>query len=298
MPTPLTDLRRKARQASLLLPEGLVHRLPRSLSDRLETVRQFQRDEPYRVPGEISPLDNVAYNRSLWDWYATRWDDDEFRRWNLEREGKPGSDTGSLEVLGDEWGDAEAVRQVVAEWITPNVSPGSVAGEIGTGGGRIASLVAPGVGEFHAFDVAPLMLERARQKLRDVPNCHFHVVEAPVLPDGLEGRMDFIYSFDVFVHLDLHNQWSYVGQIAKVLKPGGRAFLHTSNLTSDAGWQRFQAQGGYRVEGFYFVVPDIVRQLAARAGLRVIRELADGAGNFYYERDYLVLLEKPAPGVA
>ena len=294
MSRPLPDVRRRARQATLLLPDGLVARLPSRLAARVEAVRDWQRNDPFRVPGSVSPLDNVAYNRSLWNWYATRWDDREFQRWNLEREGKPGSEVRSLRTLGDEWGDAEAVQQVISEWIHPHIGADSVVGEVGTGGARIASLVAPEAGEFHAFDVAPLMLERARRRLQGIPNCHFHVVDRPALPVELGGRMDFVYSFDVFVHLDLHTQWSYLREFARVLKPGGRAFVHTANLLSEEGWKRFEDQGGYRVEGFYFVVPQLVQELCRRAGLRIVTELAGGAGNFYYERDYLALLEKPA----
>ncbi len=292
----MPDVRRTARQATLLIPDGVISRLPSRLATRLEAVREWQRTEPYRVPGGISPLDNVAYNRSLWDWYATRWDDPEFQRWNVEMEGKPDSAVESLKDLGDEWGDAQAVQQVVSEWIHPHVRADSVVGEVGTGGARIASLVAPRSGEFHAFDVAPLMLERARRRLQGVPNCHFHVVDRPELPVELNQRFDFVYSFDVFVHLDLHTQWSYLQEFSRVLRPGGRAFLHTANLASEDGWKRFESQGVYRVEGFYFVVPEMVRELCRRAGLRIVEERAagSGSGNFYYERDYLVLLEKPA----
>jgi ubiquinone/menaquinone biosynthesis C-methylase UbiE len=200
----------------------------------------------------------------------------------------------ALDVLGDEWGRPEDVRQVVAEWIRPNVSPTSVVGEVGTGGGRIARQVAPDVGEFHAFDVAPKMLARAEQSLAAVPSFHFHVVAKPVLPSLLESTFDFIYSFDVFVHLDLHVQWSYLREFARVLKPGGLAFVHTSNLRSEPGWARFSAQEAYRVEGFYFVTPEMVRELARRAGFEVEKEIAGTEGNFYYERDYLVLLRKPS----
>lgn len=298
MSRPLPDVRRRARQASLLIPDSLIARMPPRLAARVEAVREWQRSEPFRVPGGASPLDNVAYNRSLWDWYATRWDDPEFQRWNVEMEGKPESAAESLETLGDEWGDAAAVQQVVSEWIHPHVGSTSVVGEIGTGGGRIASLVAPRAGEFHAFDVAPLMLERARRRLQGVPNCHFHVVDRPTLPVELDQRLDFVYSFDVFVHLDLHTQWSYIQDFVRVLKPGGRAFIHTANLAQEEGWKRFASQGAYRVEGFYFVIPEMVRELCARAGLRIVEEMSagPGTGNFYYERDYLVLLEKPAGG--
>lgn len=294
MSRPGPAVRRSVRRATLLIPDQVAGLVPGPPGARLRAVREWQRQEPLRPPEGLDPLDNVAYNRNLWNWYATRWDRDEFRLEQVRREGRADGDAVTLDVLGDEWGDASAVKQVVAEWIHPHVTSGSVAGEIGTGGGRIARLVAPEVGEFHAFDVAPLMLDRARRALDDFANCHFHVVDRPRLPVDMEGCFDFIYSFDVFVHLDLHTQWSYLQEFARVLKPGGRAFVHTANLASDGGWDRFSRQEAYRVEGFYFVVPEMVELLARRAGLEAVEELSGGSGNFYYERDYLILLEKPS----
>ncbi len=32
-------------------------------------------------------------------------------------------------------------------------------------------------------------------------------------------------------------------------------FIHTADLTTSAGWNRFVRQSGYRVEGFYFMTP-------------------------------------------
>jgi SAM-dependent methyltransferase len=186
------------------------------------------------------------------------------------------------------------VVEVVERWIKPHVDRSSVAGEIGTGGARVARLVAPNVGRFHAFDISPKMLELARHELRDVPGAQFHVLDGPSLPGPLASTFDFIYSFDVFMHLDLHVQWRYVLEFDRVLKPGGKAFIHTSNLTTAAGWERFAAQTHYRVEGFYFMTPQAMRTLIGHTTLEIIDELSEAPGNFYYERDYFVLLSKPA----
>jgi hypothetical protein len=42
------------------------------------------------------------------------------------------------------------------------------------------------------------------------------------------------------------------------------------------------------------MTPEAVRTLVDKAGLRVVRhQLGDGAGNFYYERDQIVVVERP-----
>lgn len=289
LPTPV---RRAAHSLAAILPESVADRLPSTLGRRVQASREWQRERRFDLPNSVSPLDNVAYNRSLWDWYADRWSDHDFRQRQLDHEGRETDDPSSVARLGEEWGRLEDVEAIVDRWILPHIDGRAVVGEIGTGGGRVARLVAPKVGQFHAFDVAPRMLDRARQELREVRGAQFHVLDSPALPPELGETFDFIYSFDVFVHLDLHVQWQYLQEFHRVLKPGGRAFVHTSNLTAPAGWERFAAQKYYRVEGFYFMTPQAARTLIDHAGLRILEELDGGPDNFYYERDYLVVVEK------
>ena len=75
----------------------------------------------------------------------------------------------------------------------------------------------------------------------------------------LSKRYHFIYSFDVFVHLDLHTIWSYMKTIHRMLLPNGKCFLSTSNLLAPLGWERFSTQDKYTVGGFYFTTPDAMR---------------------------------------
>ncbi len=44
------------------------------------------------------------------------------------------------------------------------------------------------------------------------------------------GSIDFAFSFDSLVHVESDVMASYVSELARVLKPGGFAFLHHSNL--------------------------------------------------------------------
>jgi cyclopropane fatty-acyl-phospholipid synthase-like methyltransferase len=118
------------------------------------------------------------------------------------------------------------------------------------------------------------------------------------LPPWAVGYFDFVYSFDVFVHLDLHTIWRYVSDISAALRPGGRSFLHTMNLTTPSGWKAFASQNCYSVEGHYFVSPEIVRILVERAGLELMKESSADSSNLYMDRDYLFVMEKPAARTA
>lgn len=295
--SPLSSLvRRAVLGAGIRLPGRLMRCLPDRVENRVASARSEREDRRHRPPEAIPSSDNVGYNRLVWDWYAERWSDRDFRKRQLTYEGRGDEDPDALLLLGDEWGRPADVQAIIDRWILPHIGPAAVVGEIGTGGGRVASRVAPASGQFHAFDISPKLLAIVRNKLAHVAGAEFHLLDGPRLPAAMSGAFDFIYSFDVFVHLDLHVQWRYLAEVARSLRPGGRAFLHTANLATTAGWERFVAQERYRVEGFYFVTPEIVKTMLGHAGLRVVDEVTGESGNFYYARDYLAVVEKAPDG--
>lgn len=264
----------------------------RTLRTRLErrfpaTVAWVARmSQRWRLVPQVT--ENVSYNRRLWDRYAADWDDRAMRRrrWNGRYD--------SLAILGDQWGRSTDVEEIMAQYVYPFVSRESVVGEIGCGGGRIARLVADHVDELHCFDVSPNMLRLAREALEDrADNVTFRQVNGTTLPVG-PLTFDFVYAFDVFVHLDLHTQWSYIKEIARTLKATGHALIHSANLTTDRGWSKFAAQDQYDVTGFYFVTPEVMRTLVDRAGMSVVKQSIPGVDNRYLDQDLLVVMQKPA----
>ena len=257
------------------------------------TVKSLRRAIARRVRGDRSPepTDNVAYNRQFWDGYAAAWDDPQLRHAGADVRTEGEIDPKSFQVVGDEWGLPTEVGEVVDDYILPFVGPESVIAEIGCGGGRVALRVAHNVRQYHGFDVAPGMLERARQTVGDRDNVHLQLVDGTHIPVA-DGAFDFLYSFDVFVHLDLHTQWAYLQEISRVLKAGARAFLHTANMTTGEGWKLFSSQSRFDVTGFYFLTPEIVDTLLAHTDLRIVKRSEPGSPNYYVDRDYLFVLEK------
>jgi SAM-dependent methyltransferase len=233
---------------------------------------------------------NVEYNRALWDEYAREWDK---KPVHIE---DPKLDVNQsqfyLTCLGDEWGSKRDVDEIVQEYIYPHITRDSVVAEIGVGGGRIARRVAGMVKELYCLDISPQMLRKAQVALANYSNIRFILLHDPVLPDTLIGKCDFIYSFDVFVHLDLHTMWKYFMQVNRGLKQGHRAFIHTTNLKAPGGWDRFCVQSEYSVSGHYFISPEIVEILANHSGLQIVKTSTPEPTNFYLNRDYLVILEK------
>ena len=240
-------------------------------------------------PEQPARLSNFEYNRQLWDRYARDWD----AQWaNIEDPQVSAEERAAyLRFVGDEWGRVRDVEQVVAEFILPFVDAHSLVGEIGVGGGRVAAKVIPNVGEFVCFDIAPEMLNRAREALVAFSNVRYELMDGPRFPCGSKAAFDFLYAFDVFVHFDVHLLWRYFNLVREALKPGGRMLVHTTNLRAPLGWERFAGQESYSVEGHYFVTPELVLTLAERAGVRLLKASQADPANFYYNRDYLAVFE-------
>lgn len=236
----------------------------------------------------VDAADNVAYNRELWDWYADQWRDPAFR---IERADEPDDIPPTLDTIGDEWGRRRDVDAIVREYIRPFVGTDSVVAEIGCGGGRLAKRLVPHVALYYGFDISPRMLKLAREGISDA-RARFELLEDARLPLHLSGQLDFVFAFDVFLHLDLYVMRRYLDEMARVLKTDGRAFVHTTNLTSDGGWDNFAKFDQYRPETHFYVSPETVRTLARRAGFDVVKESVPDSRNFYLARDYLVILAK------
>ena len=234
------------------------------------------------------PADNFAYNRELWDLHAATWDEALVRR-DLRR--RAGSAPDSVRVLGEEWGSMEDVRWVVDELIAPNVGPESTVAEIGPGGGRLTLQVVDRVAEIWCFDVSRRMLERLAESLEGRRNARLVLLREPRLP-AADASFDFVFAFDVFVHFDLHMLWRYLGEVERVLRPGGRALIHTTDLSSPLGWQRFAAQDAYRVETHFFVTPETVRALLSHTALAVEQEPAPDPSRPQTLESYIALLRK------
>jgi SAM-dependent methyltransferase len=228
----------------------------------------------------------VEYNKHLWDDYAKYWDKD-----NIPVEDETVTQY-SAELLGDEWGRKTDVEEVIADFIYPYVDQSKVVAEIGSGGARVAAKVIENTAELYCFDISREMLKHARKVLGRYPHAHFELLKKPQFAPNYTEFFDFVYSFDVFVHLDLHTIWKYFQELQKVLKPGGQAFIHTTNLLAPDGWSRFAAQEKFSVVGQYFISPQIVEILAARSNLAIIKTSTTDSPNFYYHRDYLFVLEK------
>uniref|UniRef100_A0A7S2UUH0 Methyltransferase domain-containing protein n=1 Tax=Fibrocapsa japonica TaxID=94617 RepID=A0A7S2UUH0_9STRA len=243
---------------------------------------------------------NFVTNKKLWNLYAQEWSPSEDWVKDIARPNNSSQDIGSssnevdeLKFVGQEWSPDTDLEEILQQFVYDYIDEDKLVAEIGCGGGRLAAKVAPRVKKMDCYDISKEMISQAEKALSFLSNVDFHILEEPSFSKNCEKLYDFIYCFDVMVHMDLHLINKYFGEIGRALKDDGKAFISTANITSTGGWARFSKQRKYTVGGFYFLCPEMVRFLLHKNGLRPVKEgPIEESTNVYLNRDYLVLVEK------
>ena len=127
---------------------------------------------------------------------------------------------------GEEWTRSEEWRaELIREYIDPHFPQGSFILEIGPGGGRWSEVLQPRAERLYLVDVAEKPLELCRQRFADRTNVEYLLSDGRTLavPDS---SVDRIWSYECFVHINPVEIKGYFHEFHRVLKPGGKAFIH------------------------------------------------------------------------
>lgn len=154
---------------------------------------------------------------------------------------------------GDEW-DGQAVycnqtyeawkRSLVEHLILPNVNETTTALEIAPGHGRWSRVLADMVDKLILADISPSCIDHCKKMLADKSHVEFHVNDGKALPVIPDQSIDFVWSFDSFVHIDKPTTASYISEISRVLKTGGKAILHHPGRAHSFLWLGFVRHWG------------------------------------------------------
>lgn len=135
---------------------------------------------------------------------------------------------------GDEWSawwggtDAlwhGALLPRIHAWV-----PAATILEIAPGFGRWTAYLAQLADRVVAVDLTERCVDACRSRFAGDPRVEVHLGDGRSLPMVEDGSVDFAFSFDSLVHAESDVIGAYMGELARVLKPDGAAFVHHSNI--------------------------------------------------------------------
>jgi SAM-dependent methyltransferase len=179
---------------------------------------------------------------------------------HARREGQPTRDG----LYGLQWGDPNTYPPLLPirdHWLFPHVRPDGTALEIGPGGGRWTRYLLA-FRRLYVVEYYPELLAEFRKNFRQS-----HIVA--VLNNGTDfpgvpnHSVDFVFSFGVFVHLDIDLIESYLANLHRIVHPGTQVVLHYSDKDKPLAKENV---------GFSDNDPRRMRKLVLEAGFRILEE--------------------------
>ena len=126
---------------------------------------------------------------------------------------------------GIQYGDPAAPKFDTAREIL-STEPGSTVMEIGSGGGRWSQFIIGKASRSILVDGTPASEAAIRGHFLVPDSTEFIVSPGGKLPTVPDASVDFVWSFDTFVHFDPLLFWAYCREVARVLRSGGRFMLY------------------------------------------------------------------------
>lgn len=173
--------------------------------------------------------------------------------------------------------------------------------EIGPGRGRLTEFLLPLCERYIGVDLAYSCVEACRARFPSAKHARFTTTSGTELSAVGSASIDFAVSWDSLVHADASVLSGYLGELARVLQPGGSAFLHHSNLGAFIG-----DDGELEVENPHWrdheVSGDTVAEICKQQGLHVhVQEYIQWGVPFLSDCFTLLRLPKdptePPPGI-
>ena len=187
------------------------------------------------------------------------------------------------DLYGLHWGDPESVeplRFVKNQYVLPLIRPEFTAVEIGPGGGRWTQYL-KAVRRLYVVDFYQEMLDEFRRGYAQ-PNIVPVKNNGDDFPGIGDGEVDFLFTFDVFVHLELPLIRSYLENMWRILKPGGKVLIHYADQTKIMARQN---------PAFGINDPDTMRDLVRSSGYTVLEE--DTTTMWHSS---IIMFQRPADG--
>ena len=187
--------------------------------------------------------------------------------WNKATWARPGQWPDGGDGWSGPWGGPKA------QWygsIYPRISrwlPAARVLEIAPGYGRWTQFLLNRSQEYFGVDYSSSCVEQCAQRFAAFPRAVFINNDGKSLDGVPDGEIDFCFSFDSLVHVELDVMEAYCAQIVRKLGRTGVAFIHHSNALAGVDHQDAQGtQGGRAIT----VSAALIKHIIEKSGGRVI----------------------------
>lgn len=140
---------------------------------------------------------------------------------------------------GDEWTPSDEWKASVMKCVLERHIPtGTRVLEIGPGGGRWTGALIARSASFTAVDISESCVDLCRKKFNHEPKASFIVGSGSDLKGIADGSVDALWSFDVFVHINLAEVQAYADEFHRVMSPGAIGVIHHGSVGGALGGWR------------------------------------------------------------
>jgi phospholipid N-methyltransferase len=174
-------------------------------------------------------------------------------------------------IYGLHWGDPEdnpILKKVRDHWLLPYVHENHDAVEIGPGGGRWTRYMLK-FRRIHAVDYHQELLDELKKNFSQ-DNLTLIKNNGTDFPGIGPRSIDFIFSFGVFVHLDVEIIAAYLKSMKAIVRPATQIILQYSDDSKPFAKQN---------AGFSKNNPETMRKLVTDEGFRILEEDAKSVGH-------------------
>jgi ubiquinone/menaquinone biosynthesis C-methylase UbiE len=116
-------------------------------------------------------------------------------------------------------------------------------------------------------DINETNISYCRRRFAERNNVKFYVNSGSDIACCEDESVTAVFSYDAMVHFEYDDVAAYLHEIRRVLKPGGRALLHHSNNSQEAGKLYSDC-----VHWRNFMSTQLFTHMAARAGIVVVEQ--------------------------
>jgi SAM-dependent methyltransferase len=240
----------------------MLHRAAGALV-RFADTRMQEREQRLKLPG----MNSLSRNRDVWN-------------------------TADWQQMGEQWSPSEAWKQALIDDVLLRYLPphADTVIEIGPGGGRWSEELQTRTRQLVLVDISTTCLDLCRARFNSATNIRYELVERPTLRFMADSSVDFVWSFDVFVHIAPDDTLAYLQEFARVLRPGCLGVLHHPGQA--------RTFGGYRSA----VTSESFVDMLKVAGLTFVRQFdswgKDGQYDVRMHRDVITVFSRGDASVA